>query len=321
MELPILGEMMSLNVCAIIVTHDRPAYLGRLLDALSKQTKPPNFIIIVDDLDSPNVKGVIESKVRQNEYKYIRMKYNYGLMGGLYIGIKEAYKLGYDAVWLLDDDCIPEERALEKLTNVATMIPSDNFVIYPANLDYEGVNFTEPVCLKIGERWIMFEQLKEELKGKLYETNGGPNIGVFIMRRVIQSAGFPRPDMFFCGECEYISRILSSGCKVYRYLDAIVYHKRHRFVRAPLIQLYVSIVPIWHDYYEVRNYVFVVKNKGFRALLGHLPSLFLSVTIKIIYNTNRLRRLKTLIRAIFDGLMGRLGKNEDLERIYRRRAL
>jgi GT2 family glycosyltransferase len=264
---------------------------------------------VIDDADSPNVEAVIASKVEKGKYKYIRMKRNFGLFGGLYIGIKEAYRLGYDAMWLLDDDCIPEKNALERLVTIIVKKGLRSCIVYPDYVDNSGSFFTEPVSIKIGKRVLVYEKLCTELKGKLCEASGGPNIGTLLMRRVVELVGFPRPDLFFCGEGEYLSRTLRSGCKVYRYFDALVYHKRHKFRYTRLLgkTIYVSMVPVWHDYYEIRNHVFVVKHyKGLKGFL-YYPVILLCVIIKVTFNDQKLRRLIALIKGVCDGFSDKLG--------------
>lgn len=300
----------DMRICAIIVTHNRPNFLSRLLDALIQQTRPPDFYIVVDDLDSPNVKAIIANKLSGGKFRYLRMSRNFGLFGGLYIGLKEALKLGYDAMWLLDDDCVPEKDALEKLVTIVIKKGLRNCVIYPAHIDDHGY-FTEPVAIKAYQgQWFILERLSKEFKGKLFETTGGPNIGPLLMRQVIELAGLPRPDLFFCGEYEYFQRIHRSGCKIYRYFDAVIYHKRHKFKRIRLPSgrtTYVSIVPLWHDYYEIRNYIFTIKyQKGWKDFFYHLLALPLYIIIKVIFNDKRLRRLIILIKAVADGISGNL---------------
>jgi GT2 family glycosyltransferase len=300
----------KLSVCAIIVTHKRPHSLSRLLDALIKQTYPIDFYIIIDDMDSPNVETIIAEKIEKNKYKYIRMGKNFGLFGGLYIGIKEAYMLGYDALWVLDDDWVPVKIAVEKLITVIVEKRPYNCVIYPAHIDYNGY-FTEPISIRIGEQTLVYEKLSPELKGKIYEICSGPNIGPLLMKDCVKLAGLPRPDLFFCGESEYFLRIIRAGCKVYRYFDAIIYHKRHKFKRMNLPGnrvVYISMPPVWHDYYEVRNYIFVIRHyKGWKGIFLQFLQILFCIIVKIIFNDQKLRRSVILIKAIGDGLVGKLG--------------
>jgi len=45
----------------------------------------------------------------------VRKFENDGGAGGFYEGMKQAYEPGFNWIWIMDDDCIPTETALEEL--------------------------------------------------------------------------------------------------------------------------------------------------------------------------------------------------------------
>lgn len=313
---------MRLRVCAIIVTHNRPTYLSNLLEKLKEQTRPPDFLIIIDDIDSPNVGNLIRERMPEGKWKYIRMRRNLGLFGGLYIGMKRAYEFGYDALWLLDDDCIPEKDCLKKLMKHIIRIGfQEPVVLYPAHIDlFDCSLFTEPINIKIGKnRYMTLDKLpSEKLRNSLFESKGGPNIGPIMTRKVIELAGLPRPDMFFCGECEYFSRIIKSGVKILRCFDAKIFHKRHMFKKVTLFKkfvIFISFPPIWHEYYEIRNNIYTLKlNRGLK--IKELIGLLFVFCNKIIYNEQKLKRTRVIFKAVCDGFCGKLGITYTKESIF-----
>ena len=48
---------------------------------------------------------------------YIQKKVNDGGSGGFYAAMKEAFNRGYDWLWLMDDDGLPDRKELKELYN------------------------------------------------------------------------------------------------------------------------------------------------------------------------------------------------------------
>lgn len=131
-----------MKTAAIVVTFNRKQLLIRCLTAIQNQTKSVDAIYIIDNCSTdgtewflkengyikespPNIatatwrteKEVLSINNSSIHIYYVRMNENVGGAGGFYEGIKSAYRDGYYWLWLMDDDTMPNEQALEKLIN------------------------------------------------------------------------------------------------------------------------------------------------------------------------------------------------------------
>lgn len=103
-------------ISVIIATYNRNHLLEGLLDALAKQTLPPDQfeIIIVDDnsTDATQEKiGILRAQASIN-VRYIRQERNGGPARARNEGIRRAVG---SIVAITDDDCLPEPQWLEQL--------------------------------------------------------------------------------------------------------------------------------------------------------------------------------------------------------------
>lgn len=305
-----------MKIAAIVVTCNRKNLLHILLKSLMNMTRKPDAIIVVDNGSNDGTGEFVRTHFPA--VTLISLKHNYGLFAGLEIGVKTAFCGGYDAVWLLDDDALPGEDALEELLRV---VDSDerlrNAIVYSANVAADGQLFTEPVTVMTKEGPRSYSAFVPELAGKVFEKIGaGPNIGVYIPRCVIELVGTPRADMVFCGEIEYIQRAKRLGIRVYQCFSSIIYHKQHRFVPIKVFNKtwYVSVVPAWHAYYEVRNSIYTLRLYKLAPLWKVMAYMLVSCVIRLLNSENKPSMAISIMRGIYDGLFGKLGMRMEIPR-------
>ena len=105
------------KIAAIVVTHNRKEKLFSCVQAVMKQSASVKPDIIVVDNNSNDGTNVAfngpEALFADDRIHYFNTGCNTGGAGGFCFGIRKAVLLGYDYVWLMDDDCAPSENALE----------------------------------------------------------------------------------------------------------------------------------------------------------------------------------------------------------------
>jgi GT2 family glycosyltransferase len=108
---------MSRRIAAVIVAYNRADLLDQALTAVSKQTKLPEKLILIDNASTDHTGDVVtkHQKTFPVELEYIKLPANVGGAGGFYEGIKRSYEQGFDLAWCMDDDTIPEPDALKYL--------------------------------------------------------------------------------------------------------------------------------------------------------------------------------------------------------------
>ena len=104
------------DVVAIVVTYNRKELLKKCIKALLEQEKSDLCdILVIDNASTDGTKEEINEYVNSNKIIYMNTEKNIGGAGGFNFGVKEAIKLGYKYMWLMDDDCIVYNDSLKEL--------------------------------------------------------------------------------------------------------------------------------------------------------------------------------------------------------------
>lgn len=101
------------TVCAVVVTYRRRPMIEACLNGLLRQTRPPDHIVVVENASGDGTLEFLREHFPTVEI--LAMNRNLGASGGFQVGVQRALELGYDWLWLFDDDCEAEPDALQKL--------------------------------------------------------------------------------------------------------------------------------------------------------------------------------------------------------------
>jgi len=287
-----------------------------LLDDLSNQSRRPDWILVVDNGSEDGTPGAI--KERFPSVKLVEFNRNLGHMPAFELSVKTAFEQDYDAVWAIDDDARLKKDTLECLLQaIESNKRMENSVVWCANVTPDGEYFTEPVCLKEGDQWRIYKKFIPEIQGKIFESFGGANIGIYIPRVVYEKVGPPWGILTFNGEPEFKYRVEKGGFKLYYCLSSIIYHKPHEFFRVNFMgkTRFVSRVPPWNTYYELRNRIYIDRFYKRRTLIKNLAITVLDAAVKIFTADKKAATLFYVLKAILDGFMGKMGMRVKIPRV------
>ena len=111
-----------MRILAHIHTHNEAEFIEQALAALQHQTRPPDAIVIVDNLSTD---GTLDRIFPEN-VSVIRNPTDLGVAGSVAVGLGHALKEKFDWTWVLDADSVPEPDALAKfLSFFETFPPSE----------------------------------------------------------------------------------------------------------------------------------------------------------------------------------------------------
>ena len=261
------------RVVAVTVTFRRPDLLGRLVDAVRSQTRPPAAHLVVDNGGDAVVTpggGLPVELVRTGE--------NVGPAGGYAVGFREALARGADRVWVLDDDAVPDPGCLASLLRAAA---GGADVAIPRQRREGG-----------GQPWL-------------------PWVGGLFDAAWIEQAGPPREDYFIWAEdFEFVRRLRLAGARVVRLQgEPTITHAnpmRHRRGEPRTWRLYYDTRNSLH--YRLRLKPATLRTRA-RAALGVAKT---GAAI-VAFEPQKRRSLRLLRMAVADYRAGRLGKRLDPE--------
>ncbi|MGA8185698.1 MAG: glycosyltransferase family 2 protein [Terriglobia bacterium] len=304
------------KIAAVVVTHNRRALLEGCLDALLRQNRPLDEILVIDNASTDDTAEMLAEKYN-GKVSHVRLEENVGGAGGFYEGIRLAYEKGHDGIWVMDDDVEPMADALRALAeSPAFNDPSVGFLaslVLDSNLraqisTYRRFNHLMAACPAINE---------DSLNQPLVPIEAAGFLGGMIRRKAIDTVGLPLKDLFiYWDDTEFIYRI-SRQFKVFLVPASKVVH-RYVWVPPPRRSILEAItkgskVPLtqaWRFYYNVRNSIFI-RTRYVRPWLAPLIPV-LAVTrplgATILFYDHKVARCKILCQAAIDGVLGRLGK-------------
>lgn len=100
---------------AVVVTFNRKELLSQCVEKLLRQIGASCDVLIIDNASTDGTEEFIKEKFGQQEVTYENTGRNLGGAGGFEYGVGKAVRLGYEYVWIMDDDTLPEETALAEL--------------------------------------------------------------------------------------------------------------------------------------------------------------------------------------------------------------
>ena len=139
--------------------------------------------------------------------------------GGFNFGIREAYKLGCDYMWIMDDDCIVNKDTLEKLLEADQRLNGQYGFLSSKVLWKDNTICTMNIQKKKFSSWL-----------KNFDKNVQPIamasfVSLFIKNSVVEQVGLPIKEFFiWTDDWEYTRRI-SRKYKCYYIANSIVTHK------------------------------------------------------------------------------------------------
>jgi GT2 family glycosyltransferase len=323
------------KIAAVVVTYNRKELLGKCLDSLLSQSHPLDALYIVDNGSTDGTYGFLRDRalvppIAGQERKpgetvasvdaavssgrcvkvcYMGLAENTGSAGGFHAGLERAAADGHDWLWLMDDDTLPAPDALAVLVQKKTELQaarSERFILNSLVLAQDG-DSDDDLAFPLQElsaaglpkprvyHWRLSE-VKGRIRNGLYRWVC-PFNGMFVPVRVVTEVGLPNPDFFIWGdESDFLWRI-AKQFEFYTAVDSKVRHPRCR-----------PGAFTWKSYYQIRNMLVVNRHFSFPVLRN-----FRLILSSLIAGLRHGRPgLVLVLRAIFDGLTGRLGKREDI---------
>ena len=237
------------SVAAVIVTHDRPVLLKRCLEALSRQTRLPDSIFVIDNASrEPAV-------VRFPNAQIIRLERNLGAAAGYAAGIRAARAAGFSHLWMMDDDSAPADAScLAGL--LATETACGSALTCPVVLDVaDPARLAFPIR-QAGRTRFTVAALKPRryIEGFAHLFNGA-----LIASAAFAQVGLPDATLGMRGdEVEFLLRARRAGLRIITDTQTAFLHPSSNAEIHPILGgLFYAVVPC-----DERKRTFQFRNRG-----------------------------------------------------------
>ncbi|MBU1132443.1 glycosyltransferase family 2 protein [Patescibacteria group bacterium] len=289
---------MKHKILATVVTYNRLHLLKNCLKAVRAQSYLPTDILIVDNCSTDGT----EKFVRENypEILYLKLAENTGSGGGQHNAFKFAYENGYDYIWTMDDDGVPDENCLEKL--IMNDIAKESALVNSLVVDIEN---PDKLAFGIYDGDLL---IKTVYAVKTMTIKGwcSPFNSTLAHRNVMARIGFPNKKLFIWGdEQEYLFRAKKHGIDLYIVADSIIRHPGS-FNR---LNMEIPLEGFWKIYFLIRNMLSYQKNK-YNCITAYCVNFicFILYAYQILNSQkdNRPEKAKIMLFAYFHGITNNL---------------
>jgi rhamnopyranosyl-N-acetylglucosaminyl-diphospho-decaprenol beta-1,3/1,4-galactofuranosyltransferase len=189
-----VADFSPTDATIVVVTYNRSSLLTRLLESIVRMDPKPGHVVIVDNASVDDTGPVVDSFRERigTEIVYRRLETNTGGSGGFSEGMRVAYELGSQWIWLMDDDVEVIPDGLARMGAWAPRFRS----IQGRRYDFDGSEFywqyrvAEPLAIP-----IPFAPAGFDASG-YKEMNSGCFEGMFIHRDIVAKIGLPDPRFF-----------------------------------------------------------------------------------------------------------------------------
>lgn len=281
------------DVIAIIVTFNRLNMLKRCIYNLSVQNLDCD-ILVVDNCSTDGTEKYIKSKCNNTDIHYYNTGKNLGGAGGFNIGIRLAAKYNYKFVWLMDDDCIPLENALQKFieyedknTNKYGFLSSK--VLWKDN----------SICKMNIQREEMYSKVSN-FESDVVSITMASFVSLFVPMRIIRDVGLPIKEFFIWTDDWEFTRRISRKYKCFLLNNSIVKHYSNDNEGANIVN--ASIDKLERFNYLYRNDVYLYKREGIRGGLYEIIRLLSHIAKICMHSNNKFKRIKIVLCSSIAGL-------------------
>ncbi len=265
---------MTESVAVVIVTFNRADLLGGMLDGLAAQTHRPDAVIVIDNASTDHTRAVLDART-DLPLHVTTTGSNLGGAGGFHVGMRAAYDAGWDRIWLMDDDVVPEPDCL------AVLMATDEACLMAVRDDLDG-NLVEKAAIRFDMSNPLAIRPKTASVDSTYATRADlPELveienvafeGFMVRRDVVARIGFPDPEFFiFYDDVDFAIRARRAGFRIWAVRDAhlvrqLDFNQQHDMAG-------------WKGFYMFRNLFVVHFRYGDNALVRLKPWLIALVVV------------------------------------------
>ena len=292
------------EVAAVIVTYNRKEKLRRCIDAvLSQNSKLKPDVFIVDNGSTDGTEDLIREIIVQssdderNKIIYTNMHHNSGGAGGFCYGVRRTVEEGYSYLWLMDDDSIPSDTALEEFIRYNETHKGEFGFLSGKVLWTDG-----SLCRMNIPRETMYSNVKDWSRSVI-PISMASFISLFLPADIVKKVGLPIKEFFiWTDDWEYTRRI-SRNYPCYLITGSTVTHYCESPEGAKLAT--VESERIGRFRYMYRNDVYLYRREGIKGFcyefirlnVHALRVLFCGHTIR-----EKVKRIGIMIKGTVEGL-------------------
>lgn len=250
---------MNLHTAAVVVTYNRLDLLKECLNHLQAQTMACD-ILVVNNNSSDGTTAWLGSCESMNKNVHVHtLAENIGGAGGFNHGMRWAVEAGYDYVWIMDDDCLPEPTALERLMEASKKCHGNY-----GWLSSQCLWTDHSLCEMNLQRKNPFQDIRS-FDADVIPAEMASFVSLFVPKETIRNFGLPIADFFIWTDDWEFTRRISMSVPCYVVRDSRVIHAMKKKTVVNISGDTPDRLPRYQYFY--RNDVYLYRREGLRGWL------------------------------------------------------
>lgn len=284
-----------MKAVAVVVTYNRLSMLQQCVAHLRLQTVPCDILLV----DNASSDGTDEWVSTQPDIDYYNTGANLGGAGGFNLGMRIAVDRGYDAVWVMDDDCFPEKTALEELEKADNLLGGNYGWLASVVLWTDGkeCRMNRPKLRKD------YYTKMELLPHGLIFAEQATFVSLFLRASTIREAGLPIKEFFIWGDdIEFTRRIaVRMGKPCYIATQSVVVHAMKENSGSNIAT--DSVERLERYKYAFRNENYLYRKESIKGIIYYTAKRGKNALEIIRFSkNNRAKRMWVLVSSVIKGL-------------------
>lgn len=298
---------MRNQVVAVVVTYNRKDLLKKCLEKLLSQKDISCDVIVVDNASTDGTGEMINLQFDRAEIIYKNTGSNLGGAGGFQYGVRQAVVLGYEYIWIMDDDTLPEEDALIELINAGNKVGGKWGYLSSIAHWTDG-----SICrMNIQKKTIFRHIKKHDYQSDIIPIIMCSFVSLMVRADVVKAIGLPIGEYFiWTDDYEYTGRI-SAKYPCYAVSGSKVVHAMKKHTRVNFATDDASRIDRYH--YIYRNDVHCYRRYGLKGWIYIIAKDVYTITDILIHSDKE--KMKK-IKVVFGGLKKGISFSPKIETIH-----
>ncbi len=215
------------TIAAVVVTYNRKDLLLECLDCLQNQdfadtpqaSKTKLDVLVVDNASTDETAAILKPLADKGRILYFNTGANLGGAGGFNYGMRKAVELGYDYVWVMDDDCMPHKDTLQEFLKADAQLNGQYGYLSSVCRWTDG-----SICTMNTQRHPLTKNITD-FSPELQPCTLASFVSLFVPARIIKELGLPIKDFFIWSDDWEFTRRISRKYPCYLAGKSVVTHK------------------------------------------------------------------------------------------------
>ncbi|WP_300682150.1 glycosyltransferase family 2 protein [Nocardioides sp.] len=282
------------TVAIVVVTYNRADLLEQMLLGLGRLERPADAVIVVNNASSDHTAEVLAASTLAG-LQVITSPDNLGGAGGFRRGMEEAWRGGYDRIWLMDDDVVPAPDCL------TVLLAADEDCLMAVRegtrgdlAEYAALRFdlTNPLAIKPKTASVVSTYPDRASMPERVALENVAFEGFMVRRSVVAEIGLPDAGFFiFYDDVDYALRARATGRTIWGLRDA-------RLIRQIDFSQQHDLAG-WKGFYMYRNLFVVHFRYGTNVLVRAKPWAITVAVALVALAKGRPGEARNVLRAVW----------------------